>query len=67
VTYEFCADYGVPHRRTGKLVVASAPAESEELSTLVKNGETNGVEHVQIIAPREKLELLSGKTAPTVC
>jgi hypothetical protein len=36
------------------LVVASAPAESEELATLMKNGETNGVEHVQIIALREK-------------
>jgi glycerol-3-phosphate dehydrogenase len=49
LTYEFCAAHGVPHRRTGKLVVASSPAESEALATLRKTGEANGVENMQII------------------
>lgn len=49
LTYEFCAAHGVPHRRTGKLVVASSPAESEELATLRKTGEANGVQNMQII------------------
>ena len=49
LTYEFCAAHGVPHRRTGKLVVASAPSESEELAALMKTGETNGVEGMRII------------------
>jgi glycerol-3-phosphate dehydrogenase len=49
LTYEFCAAHGVPHRRTGKLVVASSPAESEELAALMRTGETNGVENMQII------------------
>jgi glycerol-3-phosphate dehydrogenase len=49
LTYEFCAAHGVPHRQTGKLVVASAPTEAEELVALMNNGEMNGVEHMQII------------------
>jgi glycerol-3-phosphate dehydrogenase len=49
LTYEFCANHGVPHRRTGKLVVASSLAESAELSALMENGKKNGVEGMQII------------------
>ncbi len=49
LTYEFCETHGVPHRNCGKIVVASSPAESEELAALMKNGEANGVEHMRII------------------
>jgi glycerol-3-phosphate dehydrogenase len=49
LTYEFCASHGIPHRRTGKLVVASSAAESEELSILLENGRRNGVENLRII------------------
>ena len=49
LTYEFCAAHGVAHRKTGKLVVASLPSESGSARGLMKNGETNGVEHMQII------------------
>src|SRR5271169_7256753 len=49
LTYEFCAAHGVPHRKTGKLVVASSAAETEELGALMKNGQTNGVEHMRIV------------------
>jgi glycerol-3-phosphate dehydrogenase len=49
LTYEFCAAHGVPHRKTGKLVVASWESETEALVGLVKNGERNGVEEMRII------------------
>jgi glycerol-3-phosphate dehydrogenase len=49
LTYEFCASHGVSHRKTGKLVVASSPAEADELVPLKKNGEMNGVENMKII------------------
>jgi glycerol-3-phosphate dehydrogenase len=49
LTYEFCAAHGVPYRKTGKLVVASSPAEEGELIALIKNGEANGVENLQVI------------------
>ena len=51
LTYEFCTAHSVPHRRTGKLVVASSPSEAEELATLKRKGETNGVEDLKIIDP----------------
>ncbi len=43
LTYEFCAAHGVPHRRTGKIVVASTPEEELQLMALVKRAEGNGV------------------------
>jgi glycerol-3-phosphate dehydrogenase len=49
LTYEFCAAHGVPHRKTGKLVVASYAKETEELSALLENGRRNGVEDLRII------------------
>lgn len=49
LTYEFCASHGVPHRKTGKLVVAPSPLEAEKLSALVENGRANGVEDLRIV------------------
>jgi glycerol-3-phosphate dehydrogenase len=49
LTYEFCAAHQVPHRKIGKLVVASSPSESSELAALVENGRANGVEGLQIV------------------
>jgi len=49
LTYEFCASHGVPHRNTGKLVVAASLAEAEALAALVQNGRANGVENLRII------------------
>jgi L-2-hydroxyglutarate oxidase len=44
LTCEFCAAHQVPHRRTGKLVVASSPEEESQLQALVERGRENGVE-----------------------
>jgi glycerol-3-phosphate dehydrogenase len=49
LTYEFCAAHQVPHRKIGKLVVASFPAESSELTALMENGRANGVEALRIV------------------
>jgi glycerol-3-phosphate dehydrogenase len=49
LTYEFCAAHHVPHRKIGKLVVASSPAESSELTALLENGLANGVEGLRIV------------------
>jgi len=42
--YAFCAAHGVPHRRTGKLVLASDHSEIPALEALFHVGRTNGVE-----------------------
>ena len=49
LTYEFCTAHRVPHRRIGKLVVASSLSESAQLASLVENGRANGLEGLQIV------------------
>jgi L-2-hydroxyglutarate oxidase len=41
--YRFCAEEGVPHRRCGKLVVATHEAELPRLAMLEERGRANGV------------------------
>jgi L-2-hydroxyglutarate oxidase LhgO len=47
--YEFCVRHNVPHRRTGKLVVAADTNEEPELAALLKRGTDNGVENLRIV------------------
>src|SRR5579864_512011 len=49
LTYEFCVNHAVPHRRTGKLVIAKSPAETHALMALLANARANGVENLKII------------------
>lgn len=49
LTYEFCAANHIPHKRTGKLVVAKDAHETEQLIALKARGEANGVEGIRII------------------
>ncbi len=47
--YDFCASHGVPHRKCGKLVVATNEAELAKVETILAQAETNGVEGVEMI------------------
>jgi len=47
--YEFCASHGVPHRKCGKLVVATNDSEIERLDAIIKQARINGVEGVELI------------------
>jgi glycerol-3-phosphate dehydrogenase len=49
LTYEFCNAHGVPHRNTGKLIVAISEAQRETLEQLMANGRANGVEGLRIV------------------
>jgi L-2-hydroxyglutarate oxidase LhgO len=49
LTYEFCARHNVPHRNTGKLVVATTSEEEAELAALAERGRVNGVEGLRTI------------------
>jgi glycerol-3-phosphate dehydrogenase len=55
--YEFAAAHGIPHRRTGKLVVATSPAEIIDLEPLLANGKKNGVEGLRMVG-RERIREL---------
>jgi glycerol-3-phosphate dehydrogenase len=53
LSYEFCTKHSIPHRRTGKLVVAANAHEEQELAQLQRRGEGNGVTGLRIIGPDE--------------
>jgi L-2-hydroxyglutarate oxidase LhgO len=56
--YDLCASHGVPHRKCGKLVVATNASEMERLEAILKQAKINGVEGVDIIdgAAAKRLE-----------
>jgi len=69
LTKEFCAKHSVPHRTTGKLVVAKSKDEEPQLQALLKKGQENGVEGLQIIdvaGIREKEPHVKGYSALNV-
>jgi L-2-hydroxyglutarate oxidase LhgO len=47
--YEFCASHGVPHRKCGKLIVATEDAEIAKMAAIQQQGDTNGVEGLTLI------------------
>jgi glycerol-3-phosphate dehydrogenase len=47
--YEFCARYNVPHRRSGKLIVAHDEGEIRQLEALKARGDGNGVEGLELV------------------
>ena len=47
--YAFCSGHGVPHRRCGKLVVATSEAERAKVAALHAQGVTNEVEGLELI------------------
>jgi glycerol-3-phosphate dehydrogenase len=49
LTREFCEKHNVPHRTTGKLVVARDAHEEAGLLALKKKGEDNGVEGLRLL------------------
>ncbi|MFZ0426082.1 MAG: NAD(P)/FAD-dependent oxidoreductase [Xanthobacteraceae bacterium] len=47
--YDYCSTHGIPHRKCGKLVVATNPAELEKVETILVQANTNGVEGCEMI------------------
>lgn len=47
--YEFCERYGVPYKRTGKLIVAHNESEVGALEKLKARGEANGVAGLEMV------------------
>jgi L-2-hydroxyglutarate oxidase LhgO len=48
--YAYCASHGVPHRRCGKLIVATDQAQLDELGSIRARAHANGVPDVDWIA-----------------
>lgn len=50
--YRYCTQYQIPHRRTGKLIVASL-AESAALENIQQRALANGVQSLQVLDQRQ--------------
>ncbi len=55
--YEYCAAHGVPHRRSGKLIVATDPSQIPELKSIQEKAHANGVTDVTGVGREEALRL----------
>lgn len=51
--YEFCAQYGVSHRRCGKLIVATSAGQEERLADIRRRAEANGVDDLRSLTAAE--------------
>jgi len=51
--YDYCASHGVPHRKCGKLVVATKESEIARLEAVHKQAVINGCEGVELIDQAE--------------
>ena len=47
--YEFCASHGVPHKKIGKLIVATDEKQTAKIEGIAKQGEINGVEGLEFL------------------
>jgi len=48
--YHYCDDHGVPYRRCGKLIVATADNERDKLAAIKAHAEANGVGDMQVLS-----------------
>jgi L-2-hydroxyglutarate oxidase LhgO len=55
--YEYCVAQGVPHRRCGKLIVASAESQLAELEQIQRKAHANGVTDVVAFSRAQALAL----------
>lgn len=56
--FQFCETHGVPHRRCGKLIVASDDGEASAIAAIRDRGDANGVEGLELLdaAQAKRLE-----------
>lgn len=50
--YEIASRNNIPHQKIGKLIVATEPAETEEVEHLHENAQANGVDSTELISSR---------------
>ncbi|MEN6332205.1 MAG: NAD(P)/FAD-dependent oxidoreductase [Smithella sp.] len=55
--YEIAAKNNIPHKKTGKLIVAVKPEETDEIEHLHENAQKNGVNSTKLITSREIAQL----------
>ncbi len=55
--YRYCAERGVDHRRCGKLIVATSPAQIAALDPLKAQASRNGVDDIEFLSAEEAVAI----------
>jgi L-2-hydroxyglutarate oxidase LhgO len=55
--YQLCKKYGIPHKKTGKLIVATEKEELIGLEKIYQQGKINGVEGLKMVSGSELKEM----------
>ncbi|HET9350485.1 MAG TPA: NAD(P)/FAD-dependent oxidoreductase, partial [Burkholderiales bacterium] len=69
--YEYCVAHGVPHRRSGKLIVSTSQEQNAELLSIQKKAHANGVtdvvwmEKAQVLALEPALNCVAALYSPS--
>jgi L-2-hydroxyglutarate oxidase LhgO len=69
--YEYCVSRGVPHRRAGKLIIATSENQLDELRAMQAKAHANGVTDVvwmareQVLALEPALQCVAGLYSPS--
>jgi L-2-hydroxyglutarate oxidase LhgO len=69
--YDYCVSHGVPHRRSGKLIVATSDSQLDELKGIQAKAHANGVPDVvwmtraQVLALEPELHCVAGLYSPS--
>ena len=60
--YAYCEERGLPHRRCGKLIVATTQAQLEQLSSIQRKAQANGVADLVLLS-REQAQAMEPQLA----
>jgi L-2-hydroxyglutarate oxidase LhgO len=55
--YEIAAKYAIPHRKTGKLIIATTNDETEEIERLHENAKNNSINSTELITARRVAQM----------
>nr|XP_043607010.1 L-2-hydroxyglutarate dehydrogenase, mitochondrial [Erigeron canadensis] len=55
--YDYCKEHGIPHKQTGKLIIASRNEEVSKLNYLLHRGNENGVEGLKMMEGSEAMAM----------
>jgi L-2-hydroxyglutarate oxidase LhgO len=55
--YAYCAEHGVPHRRCGKLIVATDSDQARDLESILEHAHANGVSDVVRVTREEAVSM----------
>jgi len=63
--YELCKKVGIPHRKTGKIIVATNEADEEKLAAVLQQANTNGAAGVCLLS-KDEVQALEPYSFPGV-